>query len=121
MEIPSSGPGGPLEGPVVSESPPPRGDREVVAFLRSELLPALGDRAPRALRDAVRRAVREQRLAPLERLSGRLRQELLVLIEQVAETGRRPSPPVLVRLTTAVSATPAAPETLGISSARPAR
>ncbi len=121
METPSPGRSAPSEGASAPESPPERGDREVVAFLRSDLLPTLGNRAPRALRDAVRSAVREQRLAPLERLSGRHRHELLLLLEQMTEAGRRPAPWVLVRLTTMISATSAAPEPIGVSAARPAR
>jgi len=121
METPSPGRSAPSEGIPTPESTPERGDREVVAFLRSELLPALGTRSPRALRDAVRGAVREQRLAPLERLSGRHRHELLLLLEQVTEAGRRPAPWLLVRLTTIISATAAAPEPIGVSAARPAR
>jgi hypothetical protein len=92
-----------------------------VAFLESGLLSALGDRLPRAVRDAVRRAIREQRLGPLERLSGRQRQELLGLLEEASQGRRRPSPRVLVRLTTVISSTPAAPELPGVSAARPAR
>jgi len=121
MDTPSSEPSAPSEGPTNRESPPERGDREVAAFLEGQVLPALGSHAPRALRDAVRHAIREQRLTPLERLSGRYRHELLLAIEQIAETRRRPSPAVLVRLTTVVSATPAAPEIVGASVARPAR
>ncbi|MGA7845620.1 MAG: hypothetical protein WCB18_00825 [Thermoplasmata archaeon] len=121
METPSSGPSVSSEALTSHESPPERGDRDVVAFLGNELLPALGTRVPRALRDALRRAIREQRLAPLERLNGRHRHELLLAIEQIAETRRRPTPAVLVRLTTVVSATPAAPEIVGVSAARPAR
>jgi hypothetical protein len=121
METPSSGPGMPSEVSTAPELPPERGDREVLAFLARELLPELGSHTARALHDAVRHAVREQRLTPLERLSGRHRHELLLVIEQVAETRRRSSPAVLVRLTTIVSGTPAAPDLIGIAAARPAR
>jgi hypothetical protein len=121
METPSSGPSPTPESDPSAESLPERGDREVVSFLGNELLPALGDRAPRALRDAVRRAIRERRLTPLERLNGRLRHELLLAVEELAQTRRPPRPAVLVRLTTVISATPAAPERPGLSAVRPAR
>jgi hypothetical protein len=122
METPASGPRDAREEPSTPDSPPEPGDREVVAFLRAVLLPALGDRVPRVLREAVRQAVRDQRLDALERLSGRHRQELLQLLEQVSETRRaRPSPGVLVRLTTVISSIPASPELTGVSAARPAR
>lgn len=92
-----------------------------MAFLERGLMAAVGDRAPRALREALRRAVREQRLAPLERLSGRYRHELLLALEQVSRTRGRPTPAVFVRLTTVVSATPAPSELVEISAVRPAR
>jgi len=92
-----------------------------VAFLATVLLPSLGTRSVRALRDAVRRAVKEQTLTPLEHLSGRHRSELLLAIEKAVETRRRPAPGVLVRLTTVVSATPAAPDLMGAAATRPAR
>ena len=121
METPPSGPAGPFEGAPSSDTPPPREDREVVAFLQAAVLPALGRHPSRPLGDAVRRAIREERLAPLSTLSGRHRHELLTLIEQLTEGRRRPSPPVVVRLTTVVSAIPTAPDALGPSPARPAR
>jgi hypothetical protein len=121
METPSSGSFSPPEEPSSPEPPPERGDREVLAFLEESLLPALTDRAPRALREAVRRAIREHRLVPLERLSGRHRHELLLLLEQVSHTRRRPSPAVSVRLTTVVSSTPAPSELVEVSAVRPAR
>jgi len=121
METPGSESGPPTEVSIPSESAPAREDREVVAFLAAQLLPALGPRSSRTLRDAVRRAIREQRLVPLERLSGRHRTELLLAIEQVVETRRRVAPTVLVRLTTVVSATPTALDLVGASTARPAR
>jgi hypothetical protein len=121
METPPSGSASSSESPAVLDSAPHRGDAEVVAFLGKELLPALGVKSPRAVREAVRRAIRERRLTPLERLSGRHRHELLLAIEALAQTRRRPSPAVLVRLTTVVSATPAAPDLIDISAARPAR
>lgn len=121
METPSAGPRGPSEGlPTVAPPPDPE-DREVLVFLARELVPALGEHATRALRDAVRRALREQRLAPLERLSGRHRHELLLAIEQVSETRRRPSASILVRLTTVVSAIPRPRELVELSATRPAR
>jgi hypothetical protein len=121
METPSSGPLAPPEESSRPESPPERGDREVLAFLEKSLLPALTDRAPRPLREAIRRALREHRLVPLERLSGRHRHELLLALEQVSHTRRRPSPAVCVRLTTVVSSTPAPSELVEISAVRPAR
>jgi hypothetical protein len=121
METPSTSPGAPAEAPTSIEAQPERGDREVLLFLAREVMPALRDRAPRALREAVRRAVREQRLSPLERLSGRHRHELLIAIEHVTETRRRPAADVLVRLTTVVSGIPATPDFVDVSAARPAR
>jgi hypothetical protein len=121
METPSSGPLGSPEGSPSPASPPTKGDTEVVAFLESKLLPELGERVPRPLREALRRAIRERRLTPLERLSGRHRHELLLAIERLSETRRRPSPSVLVRLTTVVSATPAPSELVEFSAVRPAR
>ncbi|MGC2288690.1 MAG: hypothetical protein WA688_02380 [Thermoplasmata archaeon] len=121
METPSPGPSSSFPENSAPDPPPERGDRDVVAYLANDLLPALGDRAPRALRDAVRRAIRERHLAPLQRLSGRHRTELLLVIEQTSETRRRPSPAVMVRLTTVVSATPAAPDLVEVSATRPAR
>ncbi|HLY76947.1 MAG TPA: hypothetical protein VKT21_03590 [Thermoplasmata archaeon] len=121
METPPPGPSPSAEGTTAPESPPERGDREVVAFLENALLPAVGHRTPRPVRDALRRAVREQQLTPLARLSGRHRHELLLLIEETAHPPRRPAPGVLVRLTTVVSATSATPDLVGVSAARPAR
>ncbi|MCI4352195.1 MAG: hypothetical protein L3K14_02245 [Thermoplasmata archaeon] len=121
METPPSGPAGPFEGATASDSRPPREDPEVLAYLRAHLLPALGRPAPRALGDAVRRAIREEHLSPLSVLSARHRHELLTLMEQLAEGRRRPAPHVLVRLTTVVAAIPAAPDLLGPSPVRPAR
>ena len=121
METPSPGWATPSEGPSAPESSPESEDLVIVAFLRREVLPALGARAPRPLRDAVRRAIRDRRLAALERLSGRHRHELLVLIERLAESKHRPAPSVLVRLTTVVSATPAVPDLIEVAAARPAR
>lgn len=93
----------------------------MLAFLARGLVPALGSRSSPELRAVVRRALAEGRLAPLERLSGRDRHELLRVIEQVSEGRHRPSPAALVRLTTVVSATPALPERAEVSAARPAR
>ena len=121
MEIPSSGPLAPPGDSSTPDSPPERGDREVLAFLEKELLPALGDRALRSVREAVRRAVRERRLTVLERMSGRHRHELLLALEQLSHTRRRPSPAVSVRLTTVVSSTPAPSELVEVSAVRPAR
>jgi hypothetical protein len=121
METPTTGPSEPPESRSHPEMPPERGDREVIAFLEAELLPTLGDRFPRPLREAIRRAIRERNLTPLERLSGRHRHEMLLAIEELGLTRHRPSPAVQVRLTTVVSATPAAPELVGLSVARPAR
>jgi hypothetical protein len=122
METPTSGPSGPREDFSTRDSAPEPGDREVLAFLGAVLLPAMGARVPRMLREAVRHAIRDQRLDSLERLSGRHRQELLLVLEQVTETRRpRPSPGVLVRLTTVISSIPASPELTGVSAARPAR
>jgi hypothetical protein len=121
METPSSGSNGPSPGPAPTDSSAERGDRDVVAFLVKEVLPTRGHRISRALRDAVREAVREQRLAPLERLSGRHRRELLRLLELVTESHRRSAAPILVRLTSVISAIPAAPEPVEVSAARPAR
>lgn len=121
METPSTGPTGATGGPADAGPPTERGDREVFLFLGGTLLPALGDRPPRAIRDAVRRAVRDRQLGALERLSGRHRQELLLALEQLGGTRRRPPPSVMVRLTTVISATPASSEGLGVSATRPAR
>jgi hypothetical protein len=121
METPSAGPSVLSTEPVRSESPPERGDAEAVAFLARELLPVLSAHASRPLRDGLRRAVRERRLAPLAELSGRHRHELLVAIEQVSGTRHRPSPAVLVRLTSVVSSIPPARELVETTTARPAR
>lgn len=121
METPSPDTGGSLEAPGRSDGPLDPGDREVLLFLGRGLLPALRNRAPRAIRDAVRRAIRDRRLDPLERLGARHRQELLLLLEQVSGGRRRSSPAVLVRLTTVISATPAAAEPIGVAAPRPAR
>jgi hypothetical protein len=121
MEIPSSGPHSPPEESSSPEPAPERGDREVLAFLEKSLLPALTDRPARPVREAVRRAIRERRLAPLERLNGRHRHELLLALERVSHTRQRPSPVVCVRLTTVVSSTPAPSELVEVSAVRPAR
>ena len=121
METPppdSGASGGPWTAP---EPSGPREDPEVLEFLQSELLPTLRHRTSRAVRDAVRKALREQRLTALERLRGRHRHELLLALEDVVATERRPRPAVLVRLTTVVSATPAAPDLVGAAAVRPAR
>ena len=111
-------PGAPLWAPDLA---PDSADREAASYLGNVVLPALGEKAPRALRDAVRRAARDHRLQALDRLSGRHRHELLILIEQLAERRPRPSPGVLVRLTSVVSATPSSPDWFGVAAARPAR
>ncbi len=121
METPSSGSAG-WPGPVSSaDAPPDPADREALAYLAAVVVPALGDRASRGVRDALRRAIRDRRLDALERLTGRSRHELLVLIEQLSASRRRATPAVLVRLTTVISATPAAQDLVVVAAARPAR
>ena len=121
METPPSGSGGWTEPAVVHATAPDPADRDALAYLESVVVPALGDRSSRAVRDALRRAVRDRRLDALERLTGRSRHELLVVIEQLSATRRRTAPAVLVRLTTVISATPAAQDLVAVAAARPAR
>jgi hypothetical protein len=121
METPPSGSGGFYEPAPAVETAPPREDRAVVSFLRARLGPALGPKAPPALRTAVHRAIREESLTPLARLNSRQRSELLACIEQAAARRPRPAPALIVRLTTVVAAVPAAPDVLGAPTARPAR
>ncbi len=121
METPPSGSSG-WTGPAPApDTPLDPADREALAYVATVVLPALGDRSSRTVRDALRRAVRDRRLDALERLTGRSRHELLVLIEQLSATRRRTTPAVLVRLTTVISATPAAQDLVVVAAARPAR
>lgn len=121
METPSPDAGVPSEAAPTSDNPLEPGDRAVLLFLGRGLLPGLRNRATRAVQDAVRQAISDHRLAPLERLGARHRQELLLALEQVSGGRRRPSAAVLVRLTTVISATPRAAEPIGVAASRPAR
>jgi hypothetical protein len=91
-------------------------------LLRDEILPALERERRRPLAQAVDRAVARSRLDALETLSAREKRELLELLErEVERSPRRPDPRAIVRLTSVLSAAPAADTALARSLAPPAR
>ncbi|MCI4344282.1 MAG: hypothetical protein L3J87_01475 [Thermoplasmata archaeon] len=97
-------------------------DRELLAFLEAQIVPALArDRRTRLL-GAVQRAIRSHDPERLGALPERLRRELLGAVE-IRLNGRHgaPSPGVVVRLVTALSALPSPDAGLGHLLATPAR
>jgi hypothetical protein len=97
-------------------------DRELLAFLQSQVAPALARGHRARLLKAVERAVQAEDPARLGALPEKLRRELLATVENRLD-GRRgaPSPGVVVRLVTMLSALPAPDAGLGHLLATPAR
>jgi hypothetical protein len=97
-------------------------DRDLLAFLEGQLVPALARERRTRLLTAVNRAIRSHDPRRLGSLPERSRRELLSIVENRLGGGRNaPSPGVIVRLVTAVSPVPPTEAGLGRLLATPAR